>query len=217
MSVLAKRRRTYLPADARRAQILDVAKGVFARSGYHVANVADICKAARIGRGTLYQYFDNKRAVMLALMEEIAARVGRVLDERPRLARIPGMARAPREMVVAFCEKRLRALLDAVFVDEPTLRLLLREARGLDGGMDRVIAAIDARVLKALEEDLRAAQSAGVLRRGDLKLVARYIVGGVEKLVLTALAEEERVDLDAIVRVAVDLELFGLYKEEVRR
>jgi hypothetical protein len=42
-------------------------------------------------------------------------------------------------------------------------------------------------------------------------------VGGVEKLVLTALAEEERVDLEAIVRVAVDLELFGLYKEEVRR
>src|SRR5688572_13620189 len=86
MSVLTpsrRRRRSYLPADARRAQILDVAKSVFARRGYHEANVADICEAARIGRGTLYQYFDNKRAVMLALMEEIEERIARVLDERP--------------------------------------------------------------------------------------------------------------------------------------
>ena len=51
----------------RRAQILDVAKRDFVRRGYHVANVADICKEAQIGRGTLYQYFGNKRAVMLAL------------------------------------------------------------------------------------------------------------------------------------------------------
>jgi AcrR family transcriptional regulator len=215
MSVL--RRRTYLPADARRAQILDVAKNVFSRRGFHVANVADICKAARIGRGTLYQYFENKRAVMLALMEEIEARVAAELDGRPRLARIPGMAETPTPMIVDYCRRRLRALLDAVFVDEPTLRLVLREARGLDGGIDRAIAAIDARLLRAIEEDLRAAQQAGLLRKSDLKLVARYIVGGVEKLVLSALAEDEEVDLDAIVRVAVDLELFGLLNAEVRR
>src|SRR5258706_2042587 len=137
-------RRTYLRAEDRRAQILDVAKSVFARRGYHVANVADICKAARIGRGTLYQYFENKRAVMLALMEEIETRVAAALDDRPRLARLPGMAETPVLMIADFCRRRLRALLDAVFVDQPTLRLVLREARGLDGGIDRAIAAIDA-------------------------------------------------------------------------
>lgn len=218
MSVLtARKRRTYLAADARRAQILDVAKDVFSRRGYHTANVADICKAAHIGRGTLYQYFDNKRAVLLALMQEIEERVASVLEGRPRVARLPGMKHAPLEMIVAFCRKRLRELLDAVFVDEPTLRLVLRDARGLDGGVDRIIAGIDKRVLACLEEDLRAAQAAGLLRRGDSKLMARYILGGVEKMVLTALGGDEPVDLDAVVRVAVELELFGLLSEEVRR
>jgi AcrR family transcriptional regulator len=212
----AKRRRTYLKADARRAQILDVAKDVFASRGYHVANVADICKAARIGRGTLYQYFDNKRDVMVALMEGIESRIARVLAERPRVATLPDLDRVPRRVVAAFCKKRLRELLDAVFIDEPTLRLVLREARNLDGYVDKVIADIDRLVFAALEDDLRAAQKAGVMRPVDIKLTVRYIVGGVEKLVLSALADDEPVDLDAIVHAAVELELFGLLKEEVR-
>src|SRR3954447_18238183 len=81
--LVEERRRTYLRADVRRAQILDVAKDVFSRRGYRLANVADICAAARIGRGTLYQYFANKQDVLLALMEDLATRVRQVLDQRP--------------------------------------------------------------------------------------------------------------------------------------
>ncbi len=223
MSVLAaprqrrKRQRTYLRADARRAQILGVAKNVFARRGYHVANVADICKAAHIGRGTLYQYFENKRAVMVALMEEIESRVGQVLAARPRVAALTDVDRVPRAVVAAFCRKRLRELLDAVFIDEATLRLVLREARNLDGSVDKVIAGIDELVLESLEADLRAAQRAGVMRPVNIKLTARYIVGGVEKMVLTALGEDEPVDLDAKVPAAVERAMFGLHTDEVRK
>ena len=217
MSVLSRRgRRTYLAAADRRAQILHVAKDVFSRRGYHVANVADICKAARIGRGTLYQYFDNKRAVLVALMEELAARIQRVLDERPALARIPGVGRAPAEMIVAFCERRLRQVLDAVFVDEATLRLLLREARGIDGGLDQLIATIDRLALAALEADLRTAQEMALVRDCDPRLVAQYLLGGIEKMVMGALALDKPVDLDGIVRAAVQIELFGILNPEVK-
>ena len=213
----SRRQRTYLRADVRRAQILDVAKRVFVRRGYHVANVADICKEARIGRGTLYQYFKNKRAVLLAVMKEVAGRVKRVLDERPRIADLRGAGKAPPELVASFAKKRLRLVLDAVFVDEPTLRLLVRDARGLDGAVDEVIGMIDGLVFGALEDDLRAAQRFGVMRRGDTRLIARFILGGIEKMVLTALAGDEAIDLDAIVDTAVELELFGLLTKEVPR
>jgi AcrR family transcriptional regulator len=204
------RRRTYLAAADRRAQILDVAKTVFTRRGYRVANVADICRAARIGRGTLYQYFPNKQSVLLAVMEEIAARVKHLFSRRKRVADIPGAEKSPPELVAAFAKKRLREVLDAVFVDEPTLRLLVRDARGLDGAVDQVIAMIDGLVFDAIEADVRTAQRIGVLRRGDTRLIARFILGGIEKMVLAALADDAPVDLDAIVDTAVELELFGL-------
>jgi len=222
MSVLSSsqqgrpKRRTYLKADVRRAQILDVAKDVFANQGYRSANIADICAAARIGRGTLYQYFDNKQDVLLALMEDLRLRVKSVVEGRPRLANLRLAKGAPAPLVRDFCQKRLRELLDAVFVDEPTLRLILREARGLDGAIDRVIAMIDDLVGGACEEDLRAAQKAGMLRAGDTRLMARYLLGGVEKMVLLALQEEAPVDLDGIVTACVDMQLFGLLAREVK-
>src|SRR3954471_381705 len=136
-------KRTYLPASARREQILEVAKDVFARCTYHASNIADICDAARIGRGTLYQYFDNKRGVLLALMESIADRIRAVLAARPNIATIEGAADAPVEMIVAFNKRRLKTMLDAIFADEATIRLILREARGQDRAVDQVIEQID--------------------------------------------------------------------------
>jgi AcrR family transcriptional regulator len=216
MSVLS-RKRTYLPAEDRRAQILGVAKGVFAKRGYHGSNVADICKAAKIGRGTLYQYFDNKRDVMLAVVEEVALRVERIVKSRPRVREIPGVHQAPVDMIVAFCKRRFRELLDAVFVDEATLRLILREARGFDGVIDRMIARIDGVMLEAMIDDCKASQEAGLTRPGDPRLMALYVLGGVEKMVLAALAGDEPIDLSAIVDHAVEMDLFGTLKEEVRR
>jgi AcrR family transcriptional regulator len=210
-----RRPRTYLRADDRRLQILAAAKRVFARRGYHVANIDDVCKAARIARGTLYQYFDNKRDLMLALMQETLARVQRTLDARAPL-RIPTLP-LPVAAIVAFCQHRTRELLDAVFFDEQTLRLVLREARGLDGAFDQVVADIDTLILRALERDLAAAQQARLLRPGNPHLMARYLLGGVEKMVITAILADEAIDLDAIVTAAVELQLFGILHEEVRQ
>jgi hypothetical protein len=42
-------------------------------------------------------------------------------------------------------------------------------------------------------------------------------LGGVEKMVLSALQEDAPVDLDLIVKTAVQLELYGLSRKEARR
>ncbi len=216
MSVLTPRRRTYLRADDRRRQILDVAKGVFARRGYHRANVAHICQAARIGRGTLYQYFDNKQAVMEALLDDIASRIGEVLDRRPKIPPLPDGSFPPREFVAEFCRRRLRKLLDAVFSDEDMLRLVIREARVLGGSFERALQRIDEIILRALQADLEAAQQMRLLRPGASYLYARFILGGIEKIILTALSRDEHLDLDEVTRVSVDMELNGLLPEGFR-
>lgn len=213
---MSVRRRSYLPADARRAQLLDAAKRVFARRGYPAANIADICKEARVARGTIYQYFRNKRDVLIALLDDIAARVTEVLDNRPSV-QVPRGTKLPVELIVQFCRARLREMLSAVFADEPSLRLLLRDARGLDGVVDRAIAKIDGMILREMEADIRAAQAGRLMRKVPPKLAARYLLGGVEKMILSAIAADEPIDVGAIVDTAVELELFGILHEEVRR
>lgn len=76
-----------LPADARREQILDVALEVMARSGYHGTSMNDIAEAAGVTKPVLYQHFDSKRDLYLALLDEVGGRmlaeIGRATSDAP--------------------------------------------------------------------------------------------------------------------------------------
>jgi AcrR family transcriptional regulator len=64
-----------LTATARREQILDVALDVFGRNGYHGTSMNDVADAAGVTKPVLYQHFDSKRELYLALIDEVGARL----------------------------------------------------------------------------------------------------------------------------------------------
>jgi len=66
---------TRLPASARREQLIDVAVGVFARQGYHNTSMNDVAEAAGVTKPVLYQHFDSKRDLYLALLDEVGHRL----------------------------------------------------------------------------------------------------------------------------------------------
>jgi AcrR family transcriptional regulator len=216
MSVLSASKRTYMKSEARRAQIRACASAVFADRGFHSASIADICERAGIGRGTLYQHFDNKRDVFFAVVDEIGERVAQVIASRPRLAPMDGIEAAPPQLIAAYCAKRLRELLDAVFADEASVRLVLREAHALDGGLEHVLERLDRAVLAAFVADLETARTLGLIRCEDPHLTAMFVMGGVEKMILAAVESGDPIDLDRIVRVAIQIQLFGLLGDRTR-
>jgi len=203
---------SYLRSPERQRQILDCARKVFALRGYHGANVAHICAEAGIGRGTLYLYFDNKRAVLVAMLEEVLGKVRALMQRRiiPRLTREVAAA-LTREQVVAFCERRLGDLMAVVFGDQQTLRIVLREAVGLDVDIDKILASVDEALISIVERDLVTSRDElGLVRKDlDLRHVATLIVGGVEKLALAALRDDDNPDLAALIRSVVQFNLFG--------
>jgi len=46
--------------EERRVEILEAATKVFASKGFHAAKVEEIADAARVGKGTIYEYFASK-------------------------------------------------------------------------------------------------------------------------------------------------------------
>ncbi len=56
---------------ARKNQILEAAAKVFAQKGFHPTTTKDIAKEAGIAEGTIYNYFENKTALLFAIFDRM--------------------------------------------------------------------------------------------------------------------------------------------------
>ena len=65
----------------RRSQILKAATDCFQRRGFHNTSMAEISKAARMSVGHIYHYFENKNAIIAALVDEKSQEIALKLDE----------------------------------------------------------------------------------------------------------------------------------------
>lgn len=61
--------RPHMPQE-RTSQILEAAMTLFARDGFDKARMDDIAEAAGLSKGTLYLYFDNKDALIAAILRQ---------------------------------------------------------------------------------------------------------------------------------------------------
>ena len=75
--------RNQVMSETRRL-LVDAATVEFAREGYDGANINRISRTAGFAKGTIYNYFSSKRALMLALIDEIAASHYHYLAEEVR-------------------------------------------------------------------------------------------------------------------------------------
>lgn len=175
--------------EARRQQILDRARDVFARRGYHQAKIDDIVAAAGVARGTFYLYFQDKRAIFEELFrrfwQKIVVSMARIDVERP-----------VEPQVLA----QIRRILD-VFLDDPAMaKILLSDAAGLDAEFDRRLLAFASDAAKLLEDALRDGQEWGLVKPGSPSVLGFFLVGGVKEVLLQMVRSAMPIDREATTR-----------------
>jgi AcrR family transcriptional regulator len=99
-----QKERNEVMSETRRL-LLEAATAEFARAGYHGANINRISRAAGFAKGTIYNYFPSKRALMLALIDRIAAShhefiAGQVWQEEDLARRLERFFQAGAEWIV---------------------------------------------------------------------------------------------------------------------
>jgi TetR/AcrR family transcriptional regulator, fatty acid metabolism regulator protein len=65
----ARRQVNRLPPERRVADILVAAREVFTEKGYHEALISDIADRAGVVEGSIYRFFDNKRDLLVKMVE----------------------------------------------------------------------------------------------------------------------------------------------------
>jgi AcrR family transcriptional regulator len=190
-----------LPRARREQDILDSAHDVFVRRGYEAASMSEIAEIAGVVEGTIYKYFDGKRALLYRVMARWYEAM--LADYAAHLAGHRG-TRARLRFVIWRHVASIR--------DNPALcHLFFREIRGDPDYRGSAIHELNRRYTHVVVEILRDGVTCGEVRAGvPFALVRDMIYGAVEHQTWAYVSGQGSLDADAVADRLVDLVLAGV-------
>lgn len=108
----------------RRQEILDAARAVFAQKGYNAATLDDVAERAEFGKGTLYNYFPNKEALFISVIEDTFETMKGIAEDA-----FSGDGSLQQKV-----EKFVRGELNFFFRNLESVHLMMREAHHIREG-----------------------------------------------------------------------------------
>jgi AcrR family transcriptional regulator len=123
---------TRMPRPARRLQLLGAARDVFVAQGYHAAAMDEIAERAGVSKPVLYQHFPGKLELYLALLDESAGELVKIMSEAlsstsDNRQRVPATFKAFYDYV-ADAREAFRLVFESDLSNEPAVRARVERA-----------------------------------------------------------------------------------------
>ena len=191
--------------EYRRKQILDAALAVFSRKGYGEATIPDIAREAGVAVGTIYNYYESKRDLLVSLVDTYV-----VTEPFRELLLQSGKADA-RAFVCSVIENRLgwgvENLEKFLFVFTEILR---------DPELSEQFADKLSSVMQLPEKFFRAKIASGDFRPLNHRVIVRAMVGMVMGFMLLRKLEGEKSPAKDMPQAKLAAELADLVLEGVQ-
>lgn len=181
-----------------RAEILDAARSVFAEIGYDAASIRDVVARTDLAPGTFYNYFPDKRSVLVALVRESGAEgARRVREARARATTLEEFVYVGFRAYFEFICSHDRVTFELMRRNVSTLRTLGLDESGFTLGLDQ------------LRADLEQAMAAGLMPQISIDYVPAAI-GAMAFEVGALMVAHDPPDIDGATRFASELCLGGI-------
>ena len=184
----------------KKEEIITAATRVFAAKGFSAATTKDIANEADIGESTLYNYFDSKREIMLAILEDYKRLFDADFHEATAL---PGRA-----AFVELVDRTIDVFTSRIFF----IRALIAEAWIDDDILENYVTARLKQISRILSDFFSKGIETGLFRSIDPQLVSRFAMGMFFSLVVPAVrgvepppnSEDRHALAEALVSVLID-------------
>ncbi len=194
--------RVRVPQQARsrrtRERTLEAAAICFEELGYDETTTAAIARRAGISVGSVYDYFEDKRAILLELLHDTVEVVADLV--------VQGLA--AEQWQGADPKGSVRQLIRLVFTArqvQPGLQRILWERFFKDPEFRAAMEAIEARVRGAIEQRLSQLRAEGLVRVSDVRTAAFVIQVAGEWISSRLLLAPESVDTEAAIETCSDM------------
>jgi len=166
----------------RKQQIIDTAKDMFIKHGFQSTHIGKVCEELNIARGTVYQYFGNKREILYAVLESIEESI----DDRLDVDDLKDFLKTnpSQKLILGYLTERIAAAIISVISEPIILKLISRDIVGMDDGVIVRINAFIEFIIKAIVIDIDEIIKTGFFRKGiNSQDTTRILLGGILFLV----------------------------------
>jgi AcrR family transcriptional regulator len=182
-----------MPAEQRRAQLLDVTRAIVGADGFHAVSIERVAREAGVTRPIVYGHFGDLPGLLRALVDREGMRA---LVQLAEILPPEGAAGDPRELMLV----ALRGYLDAVRDDPVTWRLVLMPPEGAPPVLRERIAEGRAAAIAQLAR----LTGPGLARRGgsaspDPELTGRTLSTLADESARLILTEPERYPIERLM------------------
>jgi AcrR family transcriptional regulator len=190
--------------EERRKQILDCAKPVFAEKGYYDTQVEDIIKAAKIGKGTVYEYFRNKEDLFLCLLERFVEEWEKEVS--PGIIELD-LNKPFKHPAVNYVYQIILTTLKFIQSDRDRGKIVLRMGPGLNIEIESYMRRFEGKIIAQIIEGIKLGQKFYHIKPDiNNEIMANFLFGAVLRVAYNSfLVETDEGDNPDITGISMEI------------
>lgn len=187
--------------ERRKTQIVNTAKQMFIENGFQSTHIGQVCEKLDIARGTVYQYFRNKKEILYAILEDVLEKIGDIFDPDDFSEFFKG--NPSNEAILEFINKRLSSCISVMLSEPIVIKLIFKEIVGVDEDVNERVGQAITGIQKYVAREIEDLMARGVYRNSlNPAITAMMIVGGV-MLVVSEHDRQKKDILDASLMTTI--------------
>jgi len=197
--------------EKRKQQIIDTARNMFMTRGFQSTHIGHVCEELDIARGTVYQYFSNKKEILYAILDNVLETIEDILD--PDDLKDFMKSKPDNDIIVQFIDNRVSSCLK-VIADEPIIiRLIYRDISGIDDEVSGKVSGFLSKITDVISKEIESLRINKIFKQEiNPEIAASMLVGGV-MMIVYQYTNKSRDFLDSELSKAMSiLYLHGVYE-----
>ena len=197
--------------EKRKQQIIDTAKDMFINKGFQSTHIGQVCEHLDIARGTVYQYFSNKKEILYAILDSVAETIEDILD--PDDLKDFLKMKPDNETIVKFVDERISSCLSVISTEPIVIRLIYRDIIGIDEEVSDKVAEFLTKSINIIAREIEVLRDNGIFKKEIEPSIAASMLVGAIMMIVYQYNKTKKDYLDkSVTKAMATVYLHGVYE-----
>ncbi len=196
--------------EKRTQQIIDTAKEMFISKGFQSTHIGQVCEHLDIARGTVYQYFSNKKEILYAILDNVSEDMEDILD--PDDLKDYLKTKPDTEVLVRWIDNRISTCLELLSNEPIVIKLMYRDIVGIDEEVSEKVQIFTDHIVETISREIGILRDNGIFKKElDPLITASMLVGGIMMVVYQYMKQKKNFLDKNVTKSMAILYMHGVY------